>query len=128
MVENIVPCTDPAPRHFFMMSWLRPARSPTRTISAIKAMHELTKRFVTTFMVAPEPLGPVCVTSVAKGSRIGRTRSKASELPPTMIEIVRVSTRLCDPEIGASSISIPCSASFPASEACHEGCIVLIST
>src|SRR3989304_2645228 len=59
---------------------------------------------------------------------MGWTRSNTSFLPPTMMEMVRLSTLGWEPEMGASSISMPWARSFPASSACQLGYMVLIST
>ena len=66
----MAPRTEPARRHFIIISCESPARSPTSANSASNATEEFTKRFVTIFIVAPVPFGPVYSTLAASGAII----------------------------------------------------------
>ena len=79
------------------------------------------------FTVCPAPLGPQWVIVLPIASRIGRQRSSASDLPPTMIESVPAFAPVSPPETGASSSCTPRSDSRAPISRVTDGLIVLMS-
>jgi hypothetical protein len=70
-----------------------------------------TTTWLAALATCPEPGGPMCVTALPITSRIGRARSTASSLPPTMIARSPDSAAGWPPETGASTASTPFSSS-----------------
>ena len=102
---RLVICHDPAAPNAIASSITAgstPERWQKTSASAIARLLRTTAIWLQSFTVCPAPLSPQWVMRLPIVSRTGRTRSRASAVPPHMIESVPLIAPCSPPEIGAS--------------------------